>query len=151
MQKDWCGFTVRRYKFNHLAINASTAVAGKAGFTLASAASAATAVVEFKAKFSNLCLLTVLQHRSSHDNSWLEYSILVLGQVKTNWYIGQLGMCFSFCYCLDDVFSSAVVTIWMMVVFYDFIMDTNRTCNRFKQSIVNFSCPSISFSYSKLC
>ena len=40
-------YTVRGYKVNHLAINSTTAVAGKAGFTLASAA---TAVVEFMAK-----------------------------------------------------------------------------------------------------
>ena len=42
----------------HLAINSATAVAGKAGFTLASAA---TAVVEFIAKWSNLCPLKVLR------------------------------------------------------------------------------------------
>ena len=43
-------------KKDHLAINSTTAVAGKAGFTLASAA---TAVVEFMAKWSNLYLLRV--------------------------------------------------------------------------------------------
>ena len=45
--------TVRGYKFNNVAINSTTAVAGKAGFTLASA------VVEFIAKWSNLCPPTV--------------------------------------------------------------------------------------------
>ena len=40
--------TVRRYKFNHLAMISTTAVAGKAGFTLDSAT---TAVVEFMAKW----------------------------------------------------------------------------------------------------
>ena len=55
----WCvtfGTTVRGYKFNHLAINSTTVVAGKAGFN---PASAATAVVEFMAKWSNLCPPTV--------------------------------------------------------------------------------------------
>ena len=41
---------------DHLAINSTTAVAVKAGFTLASAA---TAVVEFMVKWSNLCPPTV--------------------------------------------------------------------------------------------
>ena len=36
-----------------MAINSTTAIAGKAGFTLASAA---TTVVEFMVKWSNLCL-----------------------------------------------------------------------------------------------
>ena len=50
-------FTLRCYKFNPLAINSKfTAETGKAGFTLASAA---TAVVEFMAKWSNLCPSTV--------------------------------------------------------------------------------------------
>ena len=49
--------TVRGYKFNHLAIKSSTAVAGKAGLTLASAA---TALVEFMPKCSNLCPPTVI-------------------------------------------------------------------------------------------
>ena len=48
---------MRGYKYNHLAINSTTAVAGQAGFTLASAA---TAVVEFMVKWSNLCPLTVV-------------------------------------------------------------------------------------------
>ena len=48
--------TVRGYKFNHLAINSTIAVAGKAGFTQASAA---TAVVEFMVRWSNLGPLTV--------------------------------------------------------------------------------------------
>ena len=48
-------YTVRGYKLDHFAINSTTAVAGKAGFTLASAA---TAVVEFMAKWLNLYPLT---------------------------------------------------------------------------------------------
>ena len=48
--------TVRGYKVNHLAINSITAVTGKDGFTLASAA---IAVVEFMAKWSNVCPPTV--------------------------------------------------------------------------------------------
>ena len=48
--------TVRGYKVNPLAINSTTAVAGKAGFTLASAA---TAVVEFMAKWLTLYPRTV--------------------------------------------------------------------------------------------
>ena len=48
----------RGYKFNHLAINSTTAVAGKAGFTLASAA---TAVVEFMAKWLTLYPRTVTE------------------------------------------------------------------------------------------
>ena len=50
-------YTVRGYRFNHLAINSTTAVAGKAGFTLASAA---TAAVGFMAEWSNLCPPTVV-------------------------------------------------------------------------------------------
>ena len=49
--------TVSGYNLDHLAINSTTAVAGQAGFTLASAA---TAVVEFMVKWSNLCPLTVV-------------------------------------------------------------------------------------------
>ena len=49
--------TMRRHKLEHLAINSTTAVVGKAGFALASAA---TAVVEFMAKWSNLCPPTVV-------------------------------------------------------------------------------------------
>ena len=49
--------TVRGYKFNHLAINSTIAVEGKAGFTLASAA---IAVVEFMAKWSNLFVATAV-------------------------------------------------------------------------------------------
>ena len=49
--------TVRRHKLDHLDINSTTAVAGNAGLTLTSAA---TAVVEYMAKWSNLCLRTVL-------------------------------------------------------------------------------------------
>ena len=48
--------TVRGHKLDHLAINSTTAVAGKDGFTLASAA---TAVVEFMAKWLNLYPHTV--------------------------------------------------------------------------------------------
>ena len=49
--------TVRGYKVNHLAINSTTAVAGKTGFTLASPT---TAVVESKTKkWSKLYPLTV--------------------------------------------------------------------------------------------
>ena len=48
--------TVRGYKFNHLAINSTTTVAGNAGVTLASTV---TAVVEFMAKWSYLCPPTV--------------------------------------------------------------------------------------------
>ena len=44
--------TVRGHKLDHLALNSTTAVTCKAGFTLASAA---TAVVEFMAKWSNSC------------------------------------------------------------------------------------------------
>ena len=44
--------TLLGYKFNHLAINSTTAVTRKAGFTLTSVA---TAVVEFVVKWSNLC------------------------------------------------------------------------------------------------
>ena len=40
--------TMRRHKLEHLAINSTTAVIGKVGFSLASAATAA--VVEFMAK-----------------------------------------------------------------------------------------------------
>ena len=47
---------MRGYKFNHLAINSTTAVAGEAGFTLASAA---RAVVEFMAKWLNMYPPTV--------------------------------------------------------------------------------------------
>ena len=55
----------------HLAINSTTAVAGKDGFTLASAA---TAVVEFMAKWSNLCPPTVqfrkiIETRDSYSSS----------------------------------------------------------------------------------
>ena len=48
---------MRGHKLDHLAINSTTAVAGKAGFTLASAA---TAVVEFMAKWLTLYLRTVV-------------------------------------------------------------------------------------------
>ena len=48
---------MRGYKLDRLAINSTTAVVGKAGFTLASAA---TAVVEFMAKWSNLYPHTVM-------------------------------------------------------------------------------------------
>ena len=44
------------HKMDHLAINSTIAVAGKAGFTLQSAA---TAAVEFKEKWLNLCPRTV--------------------------------------------------------------------------------------------
>ena len=47
---------MREHKLDRLAINSTTAVAGKAGFTLASAA---TEVVEFMANGSNLCPHTV--------------------------------------------------------------------------------------------
>ena len=47
---------VRGYKFNHLAINSSTTVVGKAAFTLAAVAKS---VVEFIAKWSNCCPPTV--------------------------------------------------------------------------------------------
>ena len=56
--------TVRGYKFNHLAIKSSTAVAGKAGFTLASAA---TALVEFMSKCSNLCPPTVITQNNKEQ------------------------------------------------------------------------------------
>ena len=48
--------TVRGHKLDHLAINSTTIVEGKAGFTLALAA---TAVVEFMAKWLNLYPRTV--------------------------------------------------------------------------------------------
>ena len=49
--------TVGGHKLDHLAINSTIGVAGKAGFTLASAA---TALVEFMSKCSNLCPPTVI-------------------------------------------------------------------------------------------
>ena len=52
----WVADTVSGHKLDHLAINSTTAVAGKAGFTLASAA---TATVEFVAKWLNLYPRTV--------------------------------------------------------------------------------------------
>ena len=48
--------TVSGHKLDHLALNSTTAVTCKAGCTLASAA---TAVLEFMAKWLNLYLLTV--------------------------------------------------------------------------------------------
>ena len=48
--------TVRRYKFNHLSINSTTAVAAEARVK---PAFPATAVVECMAKWSNLCPRTV--------------------------------------------------------------------------------------------
>ena len=48
---------MRGYKFNHLAINSTTAVAGKSGFTLASPAAA---VVESMAKLAFEKLVLVL-------------------------------------------------------------------------------------------
>ena len=51
--------TVRGHKLDHLAINSTTAVAGKTGCTLASPA---TAVIEFMAKWLNLYPSTVSTH-----------------------------------------------------------------------------------------
>ena len=53
------------YKLDHLAINSTTSVAGKAGVTLASAA---TAVVEFMAKWSNLYPRKVLKVPAHHQH-----------------------------------------------------------------------------------
>ena len=65
--------TVRGYKFNHLAINSISAVAGNAGFTLDSAA---TSVVEFMAMWSNLCPTTVSEDLTPKAYVYVNLSVM---------------------------------------------------------------------------
>ena len=64
---------MRGHKLDHLAINSTTAVAGKAGFTLASAA---TAVVEFMAMWSNLCPPTVSEDLTPKAYVYVNLSVM---------------------------------------------------------------------------
>ena len=73
-------FTVRGYKFNHLAINSFSAVTGNAGFTLASAA---TSVVEFMDKWSNLCPPTVCEDLTPKAYVYVNLSA-DMGQLHSN-------------------------------------------------------------------